>query len=162
MKLNVISRTTLIAAGALSIAASAHCNASALAADITIVHAGRLLADPSGNVTEQQSVIIKDGVVSAIMPGYVTASAAGATNADEIQIHDLKNMFVLPGLIDSHVHITSENNPRGRLQSVQMSDPDRAITAAGFARKTLMAGFTTVRDVGALARVSFHQAQPFL
>ncbi len=119
------------------------------ASDITIVHAGRLLADPAGNVTSEKSVIIKDGVISAIADGYVSGESAGAVEGDEVSIHDLKSMMVLPGLIDSHVHITSENNPKGRLQTVQMSDPDRAITAAGFARKTLMAGFTTVRDVGA-------------
>ncbi len=119
------------------------------AADIAIVHAGRLLANPAGDVQTEQSVVIKDGIVSAIMPGYVSSAAIGATNEDRVAIHDLKDMFVLPGLIDGHVHITSENNPRGRLDSVEMSDPDRAITAAGFARKSLMAGFTTVRDLGA-------------
>jgi len=119
------------------------------AADITIVHAGRLLADASGTVTKQQSVIIKDGKIAAIVPGYVTGAAAGATPEDTVTTHDLKNMFVLPGLIDAHVHITSENNPKGRLQTVEMSEGDRAIAGAGFAKKTLMAGFTTVRDVGA-------------
>ncbi len=66
-----------------------------------------------------------------------------------MRIYDLKSMFVLPGLIDGHVHITVENNPQGRLQAVELSDPDYAVMAAGFAKKTLMAGFTTVRDVGA-------------
>lgn len=126
---------------------------TAMAADIAIVHAGRLLADPTGTVSTEQSVIIKDGRVTAILPGYVSASAAAnaaeATDDDVVTVHDLKDMFVMPGLIDSHVHITSENNPRGRLQTVQLSDADRAINGAGFARKTLMAGFTTVRDVGA-------------
>ena len=58
-------------------------------------------------------------------------------------------MYVLPGLIDGHVHITSEGNPKSRLQRVEMTAADRAMAGAGFAHKTLMAGFTTVRDVGA-------------
>ena len=124
-------------------------NAPAQAADVAIVHAGRLLADARSDVRTNQSIIIRDGKVAAIMPGFVDAAAAGVTAEDNVSIHNLKSMFVMPGLIDGHVHITSENNPQGRLQTVQMSDPDRAIAAAGFARKTLMAGFTTVRDVGA-------------
>lgn len=119
------------------------------ASEIAIVHAGKLLAVPGTSVLLEQSVIIKDGRITAVIPGYVNASAAGATAEDNATLHDLKDMFVLPGLIDGHVHITSENNPRGRLQRVEMSEGDRAIAGAGFARKTLYAGFTTVRDVGA-------------
>ncbi len=122
------------------------------AADIAIVHAGRLLAVPGGAVTTEQSVIVRDGKVEAVMSGYVTADQAGAAADDKTTVYDLKNMFVLPGLIDGHVHITSENNPRGRLQRVEMSDADYALAGAGFARITLKAGFTTVRDVGARSR----------
>jgi len=123
-------------------------SASVQAAEIAIVHAGKLLADPRGQVVREQSVVIRDGIIKAIQPGFVDGGAVGAGEGDRVTIHDLSDLFVLPGLIDSHVHITSENNPKGRLQAVEMSDPDRAILAAGFARKTLMAGFTTVRDVG--------------
>lgn len=129
--------------------AAALAAAPAFAADIAIVHAGRLLAIPGGAVTAEQSVIIRDGRVAAIAPGYVAASSINAGSEDMVTIYDLKDMFVLPGLIDGHVHITSENNPKGRLQRVEMSEADRAIAGAGYARKTLMAGFTTVRDVGA-------------
>ena len=122
---------------------------SAQAADIAIVHAGTLLAEPGSPPTREQTVVIRDGVVERVAAGYLDAAAAGAGADDRVTVHDLKTMFVLPGLIDGHVHITSENNPRGRLQAVEMSDPDRAIQAAGYARKTLEAGFTTVRDVGA-------------
>ncbi len=132
-----------------SIAAALMTASAANAADIAIVHAGRLLAAPGGGIATEQSVIIRDGKVSAVMPGYVDADAAGATADDDVAIHDLKTMLVLPGLIDGHVHILGENNPRGRLQRVEQSEGDLAMAGAGFARKTLMAGFTTVRDVGA-------------
>ncbi|MCB2112398.1 MAG: amidohydrolase family protein [Parvularculaceae bacterium] len=121
----------------------------ALAADVVIIHAGKLLAEPGSAPAAEQSVIVRDGRVAGIAPGYIEASGAGADENDAVAIIDLKNRFVLPGLIDSHVHITSENNPRGRLQRVEQSDADYAIAGAGFARKTLMAGFTTIRDVGA-------------
>lgn len=130
------------AGGALAAGASS-------AADIVIVHAGRLLAVPGRAPASEQSVIIRDGRVAAVVDGYVDAAGAGAGPEDAIRVYDLRDYFVLPGLIDGHVHITSENNPKGRLQRVEMSEADLAIAGAGFARKTLEAGFTTVRDVGA-------------
>jgi imidazolonepropionase-like amidohydrolase len=119
------------------------------AADYAVVHAGRLLAVPGGAVTQNQTVVIKDGRVERVEAGFLTAGEIGAGADDTVMVHDLKSMFVMPGLIDGHVHITGENNPQGRLQTVEMSDADDAIAGAGFAKKTLMAGFTTVRDVGA-------------
>lgn len=132
---------------------SAACVASlclpvANAADIDVIHAGTLLAEPGGNVATQQTIIIKDGRIAELRPGYVNADTIGA-DGDDITIHNLRDFFVLPGMIDSHVHITGENNPKARLEAVELSDADRAIKAAGYARKTLDAGFTTVRDVGA-------------
>lgn len=122
---------------------------AASAADYAIVHAGKLLARPGEAAKREQTVVIKDGKVAAVIAGYVDAAAAGAGAGDTVSTYDLTSMFVLPGLIDGHVHITSENNPQSRLERVEDSDPDVAIKAAGFAKKTLMAGFTTVRDVGA-------------
>ncbi len=121
----------------------------ASAADYSIVHAGWLLAVPGGAVTQKQTIIIKDGRVERIVSGFLAADTVSAGAGDSIAIHDLSNMFVMPGLIDGHVHITSENNPKARLQRVEMSEADQAMVGAGFAKKTLMAGFTTVRDVGA-------------
>ncbi len=122
---------------------------SAQAADIAIIHAGKLLAVPGEAAASEQTVIIRDGRIDRIADGYLDADAAQAGDDDTVAIHDLKSMFVMPGFIDGHVHILGENNPRGRLDKVEMSDADSAIAGAGFARKTLMAGFTTVRDVGA-------------
>ncbi len=123
-----------------------------LAADLAIVHAGRLLAEPGAAPLGNRSVIIRDGRIAEIREGFVDAAAAGAADGDDVVIHDLSDMFVMPGLIDGHVHITHENNPRARLQRVEMSAADYAVAGAGFARTTLMAGFTTVRDVGARER----------
>ncbi len=133
----------------LALAASVVALASAAEADdVTIVHAGRLLADPAAEPRGESTVVIVDGIVERVAAGYLEADAV-ASPGDDVQILDLKDYFVLPGLIDSHVHITFENNPRGRLQTVEFSGPDRALLGAHYARLTLEAGFTTVRDVGA-------------
>ncbi|MEM8772103.1 MAG: amidohydrolase family protein [Pseudomonadota bacterium] len=120
----------------------------AFAADIDVIHAGRLLAEPGSPPADNQTVIIRDGVIEAVLPGFSDASAVNAAEGDSVQIHDLKDQFVLPGLIDSHVHLSGELGPREKLNSLERSDPDVTVFAAGNARKTLMAGFTTVRDVG--------------
>jgi len=110
---------------------------------VAVIHAGRLLADPaSGRVLTEQSILIGgDGRVLGVEAGYATP--AGATVIDQ------RSRFVLPGLIDSHVHLTSELGPNQLLEEVQLSVSDQAMRGAENARKTLRAGFTTVADLGA-------------
>lgn len=107
----------------------------------TLVHAGRVLIDPAnGKVETEKTLVIQGGKVVRIADGYVSEPGA--------KVVDLKDRFVLPGLIDSHVHLTSEQNPNGRLDEVTQSSADQAMVGARFARRTLMAGFTTVADLG--------------
>ncbi|WP_371195278.1 amidohydrolase family protein [Glaciecola sp. SC05] len=119
------------------------------AAEWDIIHAGTLLAVPGESVTAQQSVILKDGKVYGIKNGYIDASDLSMDSSDSLEIHNLKNHFVTPGFIDGHVHLTFAFSPTAMLSMVQMSDADTAMLGAKHARDTLMAGFTTVRDVGA-------------
>lgn len=120
----------------------------AASAETVFVQAGRLLADPAtGKVETAKTLVLENGKVSRIVDGYV-AEPGG-------KVVDLKDSFVLPGLIDSHVHLTNEQNPNGRLQAVTRSPADNAIVGAGFARKTLMAGFTTVANLGANSQAIF-------
>ena len=121
----------------------------AAAAQYAVVHAGRLLADPDAAPLQNQTVVIKDGRIERIAAGFLATDAVGAAAGDAVEIHDLSDMFVLPGLIDGHVHLTGELGPRQKLDRLELSDPDVAMVAARHARRTLMAGFTTVRDVGA-------------
>jgi imidazolonepropionase-like amidohydrolase len=109
----------------------------------SIIHAGRLLADASnGRVLTEQSILVgADGNIIAIEPGYITRD--GAT------IIDQRNRFVLAGLIDSHVHLTSELGPDQLIEEVTLTASDGALRGAQNARTTLMAGFTTVADLGA-------------
>lgn len=108
-----------------------------------IVHAGRLLADPaSGRVSLVQSILVgNDGRILSIEPGYVEREGA--------RVIDQRDRFVLPGLIDSHVHLTHELGPNQLLDEVQLTSSDAALQGAGYARATLLAGFTTVADLGA-------------
>ena len=112
------------------------------AAQDTIIHAGRVLAEPSsGQVLTQQTILVRNGRIVSITAGY-SRVPSGA------KLVDLKNAFVLPGLIDSHVHLASEQGPDSRLNGFLKTESDAAIDAAGFAMKTLEAGFTTVADLG--------------
>jgi len=113
------------------------------AADASIVHAGTLLAVPGEAARSEMSVIVENGRVTALAEGYVTPDAAGHPGA---RVLDLTDAFVLPGLIDSHVHMTSTPSETFQLDRVTQSESHRAIWGAANARATLLAGFTTVRD----------------
>ena len=119
----------------------------AAAQEVTLIHAGKLAAIPGEGVLDDQTIVVRGREIAEVRAGF--ASEDDFPEADTVSVVDLSEAFVMPGFIDGHVHLTSENNPQGRLQTVEMSDPDRAMWAAQNARVTLMAGFTTVRDVGA-------------
>lgn len=119
------------------------------AADIAIVHAGHLLAVPGEAAMKEHTVVIRDGIITTIEAGYLAAEESGASETDNVSVYDLRNQYVLPGLIDGHVHLTTEMGPRRKVEHVERSDADSAMFATRNARLTLKAGFTTVRDVGA-------------
>jgi imidazolonepropionase-like amidohydrolase len=122
------------ALGALVIAASA-------AAEDAVIHAGHVLAKPGEGYLTRQTILVEDGRIVSITPGY--------SKPKDYTVINLRDAYVLPGLIDSHVHITSENGPDGRIKEFENSDVDTAFDGAAFALVTLKAGFTTVQDVGA-------------
>jgi imidazolonepropionase-like amidohydrolase len=106
-----------------------------------VVHAGHVLDVKSGKMLADQTVVVEDGKVVSI------GSASDAkTSADAIRI-DLPNATILPGLIDAHTHLTMD--PQFGYESLAISVPRQALIGAKNARKTLLAGFTTVRNVGA-------------
>ena len=136
----------LAAAAALVAATAAQAQTPAstglAAAEQTVfVQVGRLLADPAtGQVTRDKTLVIRGNRVAEIRDGFVSG---------EGRVVDLRDSFVLPGLIDSHVHITREQNPNARLMAMTDSEADLAMAGARYARRTLGAGFTTVADLGA-------------
>jgi imidazolonepropionase-like amidohydrolase len=119
----------------LALSAQAHDGAH------TLIHAGELLAVPGKSVQTEKTIIIVEGKIESIENGYLEQGA-------EDTVIDLSDHFVMPGMIDSHVHLRSEWNPETRLQGVTRESGDTALEAAMNARKTLMAGFTAVQDVG--------------
>ncbi len=111
------------------------------AAPITVIHAGTLLAAPGEEpASTERSIVIQNGVITGVETGYIEPVGA--------EIVDLSDMYVLPGLIDSHVHISGELSATSRLDRMTLDDADAALDGARNARTTLRAGFTTVRDCG--------------
>jgi imidazolonepropionase-like amidohydrolase len=105
------------------------------------IQAGRLLADPAtGRVLSNHTIIVRDGKVVELREGFVGEGQG--------QVIDLRDSFVLPGLIDSHVHICHENGPADRVRRTTQTAANLAVDGAYYAKVTLEAGFTTVADVG--------------
>jgi imidazolonepropionase-like amidohydrolase len=105
------------------------------------VHAGHVLDVRSGKLLADQILLIEDGRIMS-----VGASAEAKIPADAVRI-ELPNATILPGLIDAHTHLTME--PRFGYETLAISVPREALIGAKNARVTLLAGFTTVRNVGA-------------
>lgn len=112
-----------------------------------LVQAGQLLDRPGQAPRGAATLLVRDGKVAQVRDGHLGPEAFGAPADTEVL--DLRQHFVLPGLIDSHVHLTNDlGGLAGQLAQVQRSPADNALEAAANARKTLLAGFTTVRNLG--------------
>lgn len=110
-------------------------------ADTKLIHAGTLLAVPGQAPFKEQTIVVKDGKIAEVKPGFVRASAGE-------RVIDLSKGFVMPGLIDCHVHILSELSAKSRLEQVEDAEGFISLRGAAYALRTLRAGFTTVRDLG--------------
>ena len=119
----------------------------ALAADITVIHAGTVLAVPGKAPKSNQTIVIENGRIKAVEDGFSPAANFG----EGAQLIDLKDSFVMPGMMDMHVHIQMELGPNSDSNMLRLSDADIAMKSVMYAKRTLMAGFTTVRDLGARA-----------
>ena len=120
--------------------------AGAASADI-LIHAGRLLDTEAGAVREAVTVRVADNRIAGVSDGY-----AAPGEGDEVV--DLTASTVMPGWIDMHVHIASERSPTSGIDRFRLDPADAALRATRYAERTLLAGFTTVRDLGTYARVA--------
>lgn len=130
-------------AGRVAAMALALCGAGAHAGT-TLIHAGELLAVPGERPRTAQTVVIEDGRITDVQNGYAEAGAFG----DDVRVVDLRDAFVLPGLMDMHVHLQGELGPDNDRDELKMSPQLMQMRSIHHAMKTLLAGFTTVRDTG--------------
>ncbi len=107
-----------------------------------VVHCGSLLDPKTGNVAKDAVVLIENGTVKQV------GAAASIAAPSAVQQIDLSQGFCLPGLIDVHDHLTSDPKEAG-YASLGVSVPRETVTGVKNARVTLLAGFTTIRNVGA-------------
>jgi imidazolonepropionase-like amidohydrolase len=118
---------------------------SALAsAETTLIHAGELLAVPGQSPSLRQTIVVTDNQIVETRNGFASA----ADFEGNVTIIDLSDKFVLPGLMDMHVHLQGELGPANDRDALKMSDQLMQMRSIHFAMNTLRAGFTTVRDVG--------------
>lgn len=132
-------KLTLVAALA---AGSAWAALAQPASEVTYIHAGKVLDRPGQPPRGATTIIVRDGKVAELRDGFV-APEPGA------RAIDLKDRFVLPGLIDMHVHVFNSGDPlASRLDATSDDREDDVLQAARNAKANLLAGFTTVRDLG--------------
>ena len=113
-----------------------------------LIHAGALLDRPERAPRGAATLLIRNELIVEVRDGHLAAEAFDGVPADATLI-DLRKRFVLPGLIDSHVHLTSDlGGIEGALEEFTASPAAKAFQAAANGRKTLAAGFTTVRNLG--------------
>jgi len=113
----------------------------AVMAQRTLIYCGKLIDPKTGQELTEMSVIVTGNTITAVQKGYVDAAA-------DDKVIDLKNRTVMPGLIDSHVHMEDQQSANQQLKQFTLNEADIAFQSTVYAKTTLMAGFTTVRDVG--------------
>lgn len=106
------------------------------------LHCGKVIDTKNGKVLTEKTIVVSGDKIMSIEDGYIN----GKTSEDKII--DLKSKTVMPGLIDMHVHLEGETSPTRYLETFTKNEADVAFTSAEIAKRTLMAGFTTVRDLG--------------
>ena len=118
----------------LALSAGAH-------AQLTYLHCGTVIDCRSDAVQKQVTIIVENDRITEMRSGYAKAPA-------HARVIDLKNKTVLPGLTDMHVHVENESSRNSYADRFRMNEADVAFRSSLYARRTLLAGFTTVRDMG--------------
>src|SRR5688500_438855 len=112
----------------------------AAAAEPLALQCGKLFDARSGKVLEARTVVVRDGKVAEVLPGRADVTGAKAI--------DLTGRTCLPGWTDLHVHLSGQSSPQSYSEGFRLDPVDFAYRSVVYAEKTLMAGFTSVRDLG--------------
>lgn len=117
------------------------CIGSALSAQDKYLQCGAIYDTESGKLSNERTIIVHENKIKTIEDGFVSG-----TDADTVI--DLRDKIILPGLIDMHVHIEGEYNAQSYIKEFTDNEADVALQSTVYAKRTLLAGFTTVRDLG--------------
>ncbi|MGZ5255754.1 MAG: amidohydrolase family protein, partial [Flavitalea sp.] len=107
----------------------------------TILHCGKLVDVRNNKILQTVSIVVEGNKIMDVRQGYIQAKSSD-------KLIDLKSYTVMPGLMDMHVHIEGETRKGGVVDRFTMNPSDIAFESIKYANTTLMAGFTTVRDLG--------------
>jgi len=107
----------------------------------TALHCGKLFDSRSGKLLGPHTVVVRNGKVADVLAGRVEAVA-------EATAIDLSDRTCMAGWTDLHVHLGSQSSPQSYSEGFRLDDVDFAFRSVGYAEKTLLAGFTSVRDLG--------------
>ena len=107
----------------------------------TLIHAGRIIDGRSDRAATDMTLRIADGRIAAIESGFTNPDTGDS-------VVDLRDQTVMPGLMDMHVHLTGQYSADSRLRGFTLNQADLALDAAKYAKRTLDAGFTVVRNLG--------------
>ncbi len=107
----------------------------------TLVHVGKLIDGRSATAASGKTLVIDGKMIVEVVDGHLDPGTGD-------ELIDLSHATVLPGLMDMHTHLTNEGSKNSYLERLQLNPADYAFRSVVYAERTLMAGFTTVRDVG--------------
>ena len=113
----------------------------AAASAATLIHAGRLIDGVANAPRERVTIVVDAGKIRSVDAGFTPGSGTD-------EVIDLSSATVLPAFMDMHVHLTSQQSRDSELESVKKSEADSAYDSVVYAERTLLAGFTTVRNLG--------------
>jgi imidazolonepropionase-like amidohydrolase len=105
------------------------------------LHCERLFDARSGKMLGEHTIVVREGKIASVLPGR-------AGLADGTQSIALTGRTCMPGWTDLHVHLGQQSNPQSYSEGFRLDPTDYAFRSVGYAEKTLMAGFTSVRDLG--------------
>lgn len=117
------------------------CGLTQMTAQTTYLHCGQLFDATSSTLKSKMTIVVAGNTITSVEEGYARPDG-------DAEVIDLKDHTVMPGLMDMHVHLEGQSSPTRYMDQFRMDPQDVALRATQYTRRTLEAGFTTVRDLG--------------